>query len=58
MGLLCTEKDSIKIGSLAEEMSLPIGEVRMRFSCVSNEERMVAMLDAIEAVRKNKRVTT
>lgn len=58
VGLLCTEKDSIKIGSLAEEMSLPIGEVRMRFSCVSNEERMVAMLDAIEAVRKNKRVTT
>ncbi|AAF39500.1 tetraacyldisaccharide 4'-kinase [Chlamydia trachomatis] len=58
VGILCTEKDSVKIEAFAEEMSLPIGEVRMRFSCVCNEERMVAMLDAIEAIQKNKKVTT
>lgn len=58
VGILCTEKDSVKIGALAEEISFPVGEVRMRFSCVCNERRMVAMLDAIEAIQKNKRVTT
>ncbi|MBQ8498702.1 tetraacyldisaccharide 4'-kinase [Chlamydia sp.] len=58
VGILCTEKDSVKIGRFAEEISLPIGEVRMQFSCISNEGQMAAMLDAIEAIQRKKRVTT
>ncbi|SPN73648.1 Tetraacyldisaccharide 4'-kinase,tetraacyldisaccharide 4'-kinase,tetraacyldisaccharide 4'-kinase,Tetraacyldisaccharide-1-P 4'-kinase [Chlamydia serpentis] len=52
-GLLCTEKDSVKLPRLSEDSSLlPIGKVQMRLSV--NEENATSLLNMIDQIHKNR----
>ncbi|WP_100934599.1 tetraacyldisaccharide 4'-kinase [Candidatus Chlamydia corallus] len=52
-GLLCTEKDSVKLPLLSEEPSLlPIAKVQMRLSF--NEDHALSLLNMIDQIHKNR----
>lgn len=55
-GLLCTEKDGIKLGNLIHEPGiLPIGKVQMEFDFTDQEGATAALLDKIDRIHNGKR---
>ncbi|MFJ1509135.1 tetraacyldisaccharide 4'-kinase [Chlamydia crocodili] len=55
-GILCTEKDSVKLGNLIHEQGiLPIGKVQMHFDFSDHEGSTASLLDRIDQIHNSKR---
>lgn len=55
-GILCTEKDGVKLGNLVHEQGiLPVGKVQMRFDFANHEDSGVSLLNRIDQIHNGKR---